>query len=425
MPPTPFSFGGAPTSAPTAPASGTGSNLFAPKVSVPGSSATGASTSTSTAPATTAPTPGSNLFANFGKPAAGSDSKPTNAPATGTTGAPAPVPGASSGPTTSAPVSLPPPNMLRGRSMEEIVNKWSQELENATKEFTRQAAEVAVWDGVLRRGGDDISRLIQTLQAAEERQSSIEQTLDYVEQQQADLTSLLDGYEAQVTDLLQGAMSSGLNAYGSQAITRSMETGAADAEREKAYAMAESLNSQLDELSRNLSSMIVEVNSLSSSTAANASRPHAEPDANALGPLRLGNKLHSSGADPVSQIVAILNAHLGSLKWIDESTNALREKVENLRRGQVGSNGEARTSRDRVTGSPAAHREDPGASTSRNRQSSIGPGQSSDSQLRASSVGLGYSRGASVGRNAGSGWSEATIATGGGSNLGRSRGYGL
>lgn len=313
--------------------------------------------------------------------------------------------------------------------MEEIVNKWSQDLESATKEFTRQAAEVAVWDGVLRRGGDEISRLLQALQAAEERQSSIEQTLDYVEQQQADLTSLLDGYEAQITELLQGASMNGLNAYGSQGVTRSMETGAADAERERAYAMAESLNAQLDELSRNLSSMIVEVNNLSSTTAANASRPHAEPDANALGPLRLGNKLHNSGADPVSQIVAILNAHLGSLKWIDESTNALREKVENLRRGQIGGRAEQRSSRDRVTDSPVAHHRDDAisgaAASSRNRQSSVGPGQGNDSSFRASSVGLGYSRGASVGRNAGSGWSEATIAMGGGSNLGRSRGYGL
>lgn len=309
--------------------------------------------------------------------------------------------------------------MLRGRNMEEIVNKWSQELENATKEFTRQASEVAVWDGVLRRGGDEISRLIQALQVAEERQSSIEQTLDYVEQQQADLTSLLDGYESQVAELLQGATTSGINAFGSQGVTRSMETGAADAERERAYAMAESLNAQLDELSRNLSSMIVEVNNLSSSTA--AARPQAEPDANALGPLRLGNKLHNSGADPVSQIVAILNAHLGSLKWIDESTNALREKVEKLRRGQVG--GEARSNRDRVTASPSAHRQEGAGntSTSRNRQSSVGLGNDT---LRASSVGPGYSRGASVGRNAGSGWSEATIASGG-SNLGRSRGYGL
>jgi nuclear pore complex protein Nup62 len=308
--------------------------------------------------------------------------------------------------------------------MEEIVNKWTQELESATVEFTRQAAEVAVWDGVLRRGGEEIARLMQSLQAAEERQSSIEQTLDYVEQQQADLTSLLDGYEAQAAELLQGATSNGINAFGSQGVTRSMETGAADAERERAYAMAESLNAQLDELSSNLSSMIVEVNNLSSSTA--AARPQAEPDANALGPLRLGSKLHNSGADPVSQIVAILNAHLGSLKWIDESTTALREKVENLRRGQIG--GEARASRDRVTSSPSAHRQEGGVnrSNSRNRQSSVAAGGAgSNDTLRSGSVGPGYIRGGSVGRNAGSGWSEATLSTGGGSNLGRSRGYGL
>jgi nuclear pore complex protein Nup62 len=238
------------------------------------------------------------------------------------------------------------------------------------------------------------------------------------------LTSLLEGYEVQVAELLQGASMNGLNGYGSQGATRSMETGAADAKRERAYSMAESLNAQLDELSRNLSSMIVEVNNLSSNTAANASsRSHAEPDTNALSLLRVGNKLHNSGADPVSQIVAILNAHLGSLKWIDENTNALREKLENLRRGQINS-GDSRSNRDRSTGSPGLQ-DSTGPSNNRNRQSSVGPGAGGNDTLRSSSVGPGYARGASVGRNAGSGWSEATIAMGGGSNLGKSRGYGL
>lgn len=309
--------------------------------------------------------------------------------------------------------------------MEEIVNKWTQELDAATKEFTRQAAEVAVWDGILRKGGNEISKLLHSLQIAEERQASIEQTLDYVEQQQTDLSSLLDGYESQVTELLDSAAAGGLSAYGTSSRS-TMETGAADAERERAYAMAESLNAQLDDLSRNLSSMIVEVNSLTSSTAASASRQNAEADPTSL---RLANKLTRDGnQDAVGQIVAILNAHLGSLKWIDENAIALRDKVENLRRGQIGgaeqkqgSTGASGLSHDATVGSSSGvYRGDSVAPSSRDRQSSVGP-----EGPRSGSVGPGYLRGSSLGRSVGAGWSEATVTTGSGSNLGRSRGYGL
>lgn len=313
--------------------------------------------------------------------------------------------------------------------MEEIVNKWSQELDSATKEFTRQASEVAVWDNILRKGGNEISRLLHALQVAEERQASIEQTLDYVEQQQADLTALLDGYEAQVVELLEGAAASGISSYGN--VSRSsVETGAADAERERAYGMAESLNAQLDDLSRNLSSMIVEVNNLTSSTAQSGSRQNADADP---GSLRLANKInHNGGQDAVGQIVAILNAHLGSLKWIDESTTALREKIENLRRGRIGGTRSGAGGRGSSSGVGAAAAGETSSPSSRHRGETMGPSSRGDRQgsmgpeaLRSSSVGPGYARGSSVGRNAGAGWSEATVATGSGRNLGRARGYGL
>lgn len=73
---------------------------------------------------------------------------------------------------------------------------------------------------------------MQSLQAAEERQTGINQTLDYVEQQQTDLEALLDGYESQVGELLNNGASGVFGASHNGA--RSMEMGAADAERERA-----------------------------------------------------------------------------------------------------------------------------------------------------------------------------------------------
>lgn len=201
---------------------------------------------------------------------------------------------------------------------------WQSELDSSVKEFSRQAGEVAAWDRVLLKGGDEISRLMASIAQAEERQGSIDQTLDYVEQQQTELNALLDTYEAQRQDILASA---GAN--------RGVDVGVADVEREKTYTLAENLNAQLDDMSRNLVSMIDEVNQLSAPSGARTTRT-TEATPGALNSLRVSARDSGAGNDdPITQISAILNAHLGSLKWIDENTASLRDRLESLRRGST------------------------------------------------------------------------------------------
>ena len=47
--------------------------------------------------------------------------------------------------------------MLRGKSIEEIVNRWSNELETHVKEFKKFASEVSVWDRALIENGNNVS----------------------------------------------------------------------------------------------------------------------------------------------------------------------------------------------------------------------------------------------------------------------------
>lgn len=46
--------------------------------------------------------------------------------------------------------------MLRGKTLEEIVNRWTTELETNVREFNRFAAEVAVWDRALIENGNNV-----------------------------------------------------------------------------------------------------------------------------------------------------------------------------------------------------------------------------------------------------------------------------
>jgi len=53
------------------------------------------------------------------------------------------------GPSFALEITAQPPSMLRGKTIEEIVNKWSSYFEVQVKEPSEFTTEVAVWDGAL------------------------------------------------------------------------------------------------------------------------------------------------------------------------------------------------------------------------------------------------------------------------------------
>jgi nuclear pore complex protein Nup62 len=136
----------------------------------------------------------------------------------------------------------PAPSMLKGKSIEEIINRWSTELEMHVRDFNKFAAEVAVWDRSLIENGNNVSSnarhascgfdstlilqlaaLYNYVLAAEREQNDIDQSLDHIEQQEKELTAIVETYEKQMADILGGQ---GGN-------LRALDTGPADTERDK------------------------------------------------------------------------------------------------------------------------------------------------------------------------------------------------
>ena len=143
--------------------------------------------------------------------------------------------------TTSA-ISVPAPSMLKGKSIEEIVNRWSTDLEMHVRDFNKFAAEVVVWDRSLIENGNNVSSmcykfscdgsldtiwqlaaLYNYVLAAEREQNDIDQSLEHIEQQEKELTTIVETYEKQMADILGGQ---GGN-------LRALDTGPADTERDK------------------------------------------------------------------------------------------------------------------------------------------------------------------------------------------------
>jgi nuclear pore complex protein Nup62 len=59
--------------------------------------------------------------------------------------------------TTTSTISVPPPSMLKGKSIDEIINRWSTELETHVRDFNKFATEVAAWDRSLIENGNNVS----------------------------------------------------------------------------------------------------------------------------------------------------------------------------------------------------------------------------------------------------------------------------
>ena len=136
--------------------------------------------------------------------------------------------------------------MLRGKTIGEVVNKWSSYLEVQVKGFSKPATEVAVWDLALIENGNSVNlrsaspsisfshwltrlrlsiqltMLMSEMLVAEREQVDIDRALGHTEQQQEDLMTTLEIYEKTAETF--GAQSGGL---------RELDAGLADTERDR------------------------------------------------------------------------------------------------------------------------------------------------------------------------------------------------
>ncbi|KAI0033778.1 Nsp1-like C-terminal region-domain-containing protein [Vararia minispora EC-137] len=321
----------------TIPSTLPGGNLFGAQPSTssaaPSSLASGAGT---TAPSSTKPGIGSTLFSGlgtkkpeekkdgaspapdlFGGTPVASSSTQMNATQSGSekdvapsllstakpsfpVGSGATAPATSASAATSTAVSVPPPSVLRGKSIEEIVNRWSADLETHVRQFNKCASEIAVWDRALIENGNTIAALYSHVLSAERAQAEIDQSLDHIEQQQREIATTVEVYEKHLSEILGGQ---GL---------RNFDAGPADTERDKNYILAAELHTQLDDLSSSLTQLIDSVNAVSLGSSTN-------------------DKANAS-EDVLTQIAGVLSSHLESLQWIDSTSRDLEGKILEVER---------------------------------------------------------------------------------------------
>lgn len=137
--------------------------------------------------------------------------------------------------------------------MDEIITRWAADLSKYQKEFQSQAETVAKWDRELVENTDKVRQLYSKTFQAERDAAEVERQLTMMEENQQELDSYLDRYEKEIENLMKMHGVSG----------KSDGLRGSDQERERTYKLAEKLSDRLNELNRDLTEMIEEINTTS------------------------------------------------------------------------------------------------------------------------------------------------------------------
>jgi len=140
--------------------------------------------------------------------------------------------------------------------MDEILTRWASDLTRYTKEFKSHAETIAHWDQIIVDNSARIDKLYVKTRTCEKQTMSVEMQLSAVENQQNELEAWLNKYENDIDEMLAKDSSQ-------------TEPGGPDQERERTYQLAERLGERLDDMGRDLQSMVEEVNAANASLGKN------------------------------------------------------------------------------------------------------------------------------------------------------------
>jgi nuclear pore complex protein Nup62 len=182
-------------------------------------------------------------------------------------------------------------------TVEGILNRFQKELEDDAMAFLDQASRVCTFDAVVRDSQRALSQLATVTQRLLLEQQQVESMLIGIDSFQAQLEQTLDHVEAQVDQLFVG-----------QSHLSPLD---ADVQREKAYQMALTVDSQLETLESTLASTLQELNTVTtSSTTATTHNNNNNHDA--------------------SLVVVVLNQHQDSLLAVEAATRQLELDVKQV-----------------------------------------------------------------------------------------------
>lgn len=185
---------------------------------------------------------------------------------------------------------------------------------------------VAKWDASIVENTDKVNKLYSKTFQAERDAAEVEKQLRNMEDSQAELDGFLDRYEKQVDEMLK------LHQVGGDSLR------GPDQERERTYKLAEKLQDRLNELNKDLTEMIEEINS-TSQTLSKTGKPD-DPVSENPGTRKLPIQFANTTMQ-LTKVVRVLNSQLSQLQAIDAGAVQLQEKITKTQKESqhMGANG--------------------------------------------------------------------------------------
>ncbi|XP_014650839.1 PREDICTED: nucleoporin-62 C-terminal-like protein [Ceratotherium simum simum] len=193
--------------------------------------------------------------------------------------------GITSIPFTSIVNAIMTPVMTYGQ-LDGLINKWSLELEDQENHFLHQATQVNDWDCTLIENSEKFITLHGEVEKAKLDQQRLERELDFILSEQKELEDFLTPLEESVKDH-----------SGSVFLPYEEE------ERKRTYKLAGNIDAQLKRMAQDLKDIIEHLNAFGSP---------------------------ADTTDPLQQICKILNACVDSLQWINQNSDILQRRVEEV-----------------------------------------------------------------------------------------------
>ncbi|CCI45180.1 unnamed protein product [Albugo candida] len=183
----------------------------------------------------------------------------------------------------------PIPAKFIGRTVEEIINMWSEQLERNAETFTKEAVKVCNWDMELMESQKMLGDIANDVRRIQVGQKELDVNLDTIFAYQNELNSTLSELEQSVEKMYE---------------SQDQMPVAADIEREQTLQLAVDIDDQLNTLTDTLKGTVESMNQ--------AQRETMDDD------------------NPITQIIKVLNVHHNSLRWIEDNSSRMNQEINQL-----------------------------------------------------------------------------------------------
>ncbi|KDO15930.1 hypothetical protein SPRG_18530, partial [Saprolegnia parasitica CBS 223.65] len=181
------------------------------------------------------------------------------------------------------------PAEYKDKTVEDIINMWSEQLENHAMAFTNEAVRVSHWDAELMENQKKLGDLAIDVRRLQMAQKELNANLDTISAYQLELDATLETLESSVDKLFEN---------------HRQIPDTADIERERGLQLSVDIDNQLTMMSTALKETIDRLN-----------QSQAQED---------------ESANPMAQILKVLNVHHNSLVWIDGNATKLATDMASI-----------------------------------------------------------------------------------------------